>query len=116
MDEEDDQGFTTKFEYDDLCRMVKINTVTWEPTYDIVFTYTDDHIYPDRVNTEAEDEGDHYSNVVTFTYKAFDSHGNWTERECLSETKHTTEDDPEGDITKLKRIEKRKISYYSDRK
>ena len=112
MDEEDDQGFSMTFEYDGNDRMTKVVYTGWEFTVDHLFTYTDSNVYPDRINMEAEDEGDHYSTVITYTYKKFDDHGNWTEREAHSVAKHTIDDEPEGDDTILKRIEQRKISYY----
>ena len=112
MDEEDDQGFTITFEYDAQNRMSKVNIGGWEWTTVQTFTYTDDHIYPDRENSEAEDEGDHYSTVITYTYKKFDDKGNWTEREARSVAKHTIDDEPEGEPTVLRRIEQRKIEYY----
>ena len=112
MDEEDDQGFTITFAYDAQNRMSKVNIGGWESTIDQIFTYTDDHVYPDRENCESEDEGDHYSTVITYTYKKFDVKGNWTEREAHSVAKHTIDDEPEGEPTVLRRIEQRKIVYY----
>ena len=112
MDDEDDQGFTIKFVYDNKGRMSKVEFGGWEHTIDHSFTYTGDNIYPDRINLESEDEGDHYSTVITYTYKKFDDKGNWTEREAHSLAKHTTEDDPTGDTTELKRVETRTIKYY----
>ena len=111
-DEEDDEGFTIKIEYDEKDRMAKVQLVGWESTVDQTFTYTDDHIYPDRLNWESEDEGDHYSTVMTYTYKKLDSKGNWTEREIHTISKHTIEDDPEVDTEESKSIEQREIIYY----
>ena len=111
MDEEDDQGFTLKFEYDENGRMVKTERTGWESTVDQTFTYTGDHIYPDRINLESEDEGDHYSTVITYNYKKFDNSGNWTEREIHSVCKHTIDGELE-DTTDSKSIEKREIQYY----
>ena len=111
-DEEDDEGFTIKIEYDENDRMAKVEIAGWESTVEQTFTYTDDHIYPDRVNWEAEDEGDHYSTVMTYTYKKFDSHGNWTEREIHTVSKHTNVDEPEVDTEDTKSIERREIVYY----
>ena len=111
QDEEDDEGFTMKFEYDAQGRMSKVEIVGWEHTIDHTFTYTDDHVYPDRANIESEDEGDHYSTVIDYDYKSFDDKGNWTEREAHSYAKHTVDDELEGE-TKLVITEKRKIQYY----
>jgi YD repeat-containing protein len=111
MDEEDDQGFTLKFEYDENGRMVKTERTGWESTVDQTFTYADNHIYPDRINLESEDEGDHYSTVITYNYKKFDNIGNWTEREIHSVCKHTIDGELE-DTTDSKSIEKREIHYY----
>lgn len=112
MDEEDDMGFTMNFEYDENDRIAKVTTVGWESTFEQTFTYNDDHVYPDRVNLESEDEGDHYSTVMTYTYKQFDSNGNWTEREINTVSKHTIEDEPEVETNEFKSIEKRVIRYY----
>ena len=79
-----------KIEYDEKDRMAKVQLVGWESTVDQTFTYTDDHIYPDRQNMESEDEGDHFSTVVTYTYKKFDDNGNpifgfWTKKKKLGD-------------------------------
>ena len=108
----DEKGFTITIEYDAQNRFSKVNIGGWESTIDQIFTYTDDHVYPDRENCESEDEGDHYSTVITYTYKKFDDKGNWTEREAHSVAKHTIDDEPEGEPTVLRRIEQRKIVYY----
>lgn len=111
MDEEDDMGFDIKFEYDGADRMTKSVMVGWEATIEDTFTYTDDHIYPDRQNMESEDEGDHFSTVVTYTYKKFDDNGNWTEREVKSVSKHTIDGEDQG-TEEYTQNEQRKILYY----
>lgn len=111
-DEEDDGGFTININYDENDRMTKVTIVGWEASVDQIYTYSDDHIYPDSGNWEAEDEGDHYSTVMTYTYKKFDSHGNWTEREIHTVSKHTNVDEPEVDTEDTKSIERREIVYY----
>ena len=111
-DDEDDEGFTINIKYDENDRMTKVEIGAWESMVDQTYTFSDDHIYPDSGNWEAEDEGDHYSTVMTYTYKKFDSHGNWTEREIHTVSKHTVEDEPEVDIEDTKSIERREIVYY----
>lgn len=111
MDEEDDLGFDLKIEYDDKGRMAKTQIVGWESTVDEWYTYTDDHVYPDQQKLESEDEGDHYSTVITYTYKKFDDKGNWTEREVKTVSKHTIDDEDQG-TEESTQIQQRKILYY----
>lgn len=112
QDEEDDLGFHINFEYDDNGRMSKAKMQGWESTVDEAFTYTGDNIYPDRFNAESEDEGDHYSLVVDYTYKKFDDKGNWTEREVHSVSKHTVVDEDTEETYETKSLEQRVIQYY----
>ncbi|MBO4658491.1 MAG: hypothetical protein J5637_02590 [Prevotella sp.] len=112
LDDEDDMGFTIEIEYDGNDRMSKVKIGGWEATVDQTYAYTGDNVYPDSANWETEDEGDHYSSTITYTYKKFDSVGNWTEREVKTVCKHTTEDDPKGEIEESKTLEQREIRYY----
>ena len=111
-DNEDDQGYTINIEYDGSDRMAKVAMQGWEATVDRIYTYSDDHVYPDRANWEASDEGDHYSTVMDYTYKKFDSLGNWTEREVHTVAKHTNVDSPDAEIDDNITIERREIVYY----
>ena len=111
-DDEDDEGFTINIGYDEMDRIVKVEIGAWEATVDQVYTFSDDHIYPDHANWESDDEGDFYSTDMTYTYKKFDSHGNWTEREIHTLSKHTVEGEDINDSREEKSIERREIIYY----
>ncbi len=112
MDEEDDEGYAINFEYDDNDRMSKVEFSGWEATVEHIYTYESGHIYPDRVNWESDDQGDHYSTVITYTYKKFDDKGNWTEREAKTVCKYTNVDSPEVETTESINLEQRQINYY----
>ncbi len=111
-DDDYNEKFTMKFGYDELDRMTKVEIINWESTIEQVFTFSDDNIYPDHEKWDIDHEGEIYTLEVTYTYKNFDSKGNWTERETHSVNKHITEDSPETEVNEYNTIEQREITYY----
>ena len=112
LDDEDPDCYRYTYEYDSKGRPSTINLLLWEGTYTYKLTYTGDNVYPDKFVTEGDEQGDHYTIIVTYEYKAFDEHGNWTERVCRTESRISSEGDE--DITQLSMctLERREITYY----
>lgn len=112
LDDEDPDCFCYTYEYDTKGRPTTVTLSLWEGVYTDKFTYTGDNVYPDKLLTEGDEQGDHYTIVVTYEYKAFDEHGNWTERVCNTETRISSEGIADITQESMSTLEQREISYY----
>ncbi len=113
-DDEDDMSFFYKFTYDAKGRFSHVTIQLWEGTFDETITYQGDNIFPEKIVSEGDEEGDKYSATTTYKYLRTDEHGNWTEREVHIHTV-TTSDEGLGsssqEISDSYTIEVREIKY-----
>lgn len=112
LDDEDAECYHYIYKYDSKGRPTTIELQLWEGFYTHTFTYSGDNVYPDKLVVDGDEEGDHYNTVVTYEYKSFDEHGNWTERVCNTETRITSVDDSDITQESMSTLEQRKITYY----
>ena len=112
LDDEDPDCYRYTYKYDAKGRPTMINLQLWEGEYTDKLSYTDDNIYPDKIVTEGGEQGEDYTIVTTYEYKAFDKYGNWTERECLTESRIISEGDDSITQESTYTLEKRVIMYY----
>ena len=112
QDEEDDMMFHYDFTYDDKGRFAKVELSFWEQFYTEELTYTGNHPYPDKITSEGDDEGEHYSTVTEYEYTKVDEHGNWTERYCTQKTTTTDEGGKVIGTENRKTKQTRVITYY----
>ena len=112
LDDEDPDCYRYTYRYDTKGRPTTIELLLWEGLYTNTFTYSGDNVYPDKLAIEGDEEGDHYSIVVTYEYKSFDEQGNWTERVCNTETRITSLGDTDITQESMSTLEQREIIYY----
>ena len=112
LDDEDPDCYCYTYEYDAKGRPTTITLSLWEGIYTDKFTYTGDNVYPDKLVTEGDEQGDHYTIVVTYEYKTFDKYGNWTERICNTESRISSEGDSDITQESMSTLEQREITYY----
>ncbi len=112
LDDEDAECYCYTYEYDLNGRPTTIGLQLWEGVYTHTFTYSGNNIYPDKLVVEGDEQGDHYTIVTTYEYKAFDKYGNWTERVCNTESRISSEGVEGVTQESMSTLEQRGITYY----
>ena len=110
-DNEDDMSFTYKFTYDSKGRINHVTIQLWEGIFDETISYQGDNIYPDKIISQGDEEGDKYLTTTSYKYTRTDNHGNWTEREVHIHSVTTSVDDSNEEISDSYTIEVREIKY-----
>lgn len=104
----DERAYREEYSWDEYDRLRSYELTGWEWTARTTYSY-DAQGRRSKAVTVSSDIGFESTDTQTYSYKAFDSHGNWTEREV----KVVSEQDEDGVKSRHTsvRIERRRIHY-----